>query len=181
MIAFILKVTLCWLFFYGIYELFLKNKTFFNANRSYLLITLLAGIILPLLEFIPWKNESNVAHVIYPMLMEIDDLQTVVATKTPEKFNWFNILYVIYAIGFLLSMFKFSLGIQKIYKLFSASTKIKNDGYTMVLTEEHHLPFSFFKWVFFSKTMVLSDEVDSILTHEIEHIKGRHSFDVLAT
>jgi TonB family protein len=181
MIAFILKVTLCWLFFYGIYELFLKNKTFFNANRSYLLITLFAGIALPLLEFIPWKNESNVAYVIYPMLMEIDDLQAVVATKKADAFNWLNLLYVLYGIGFLISGIRFSLGISKIVKLYKRSEKKNQNTYVLVLTDQLHLPFSFFKWVFFSKKMTLTDEVDRILEHEIEHIKGRHSFDVLAT
>ncbi|GLR15784.1 hypothetical protein GCM10007940_03990 [Portibacter lacus] len=133
------------------------------------------------MEFVPWKNESNVAHVIYPMLMEIDDLQAVVARKEVDTFNWMNILYFIYAVGFIVSFVRFSMGIKRVLELFWASEKTVKNGYTLVMTEEKHLPFSFFNWVFFSKKMSMGNEIDGILHHEIEHIKGRHSIDVLVT
>ncbi|WP_235296192.1 TonB family protein [Portibacter marinus] len=181
MIAYLLKVTLCWLFFYGIYELFLKKKTFFTANRSYLLITLVTGILLPLLEFIPWKNESNVAYVIYPVLMEIDDLEAVVATQKKDQFAWYTILYFIYAIGLIISLTRLMIGIRKIVEIYHGAEKKVQAGYTLLLTDQVHLPFSFFKWIFFSKKIEMSKEINRILEHEIEHIKGRHSYDIIIT
>ncbi len=181
MIAYILKVTLCWLFFYGIYELFLKKKTFFTANRSYLLITLLVGVLLPLLEFIPWKNDSNVAYVIYPLLMEIDDIQAVAVSKAEDSFNFITLLYLIYAIGFIISLIRLILGISKIVDLYRISEKINNLSYILVLTDQIHLPFSFFKWVFMSKKLNLKEDIEQVIEHEIEHIKGRHSIDILLT
>jgi TonB family protein len=179
MIAYILKVSLCWLFFYGIFELFLKKRTFFKANRSYLLITMLIGILLPFLEFIPYKNESNVAAIIYPVLMEIDDLQAVVDNRAGANFDWMFMLTIIYSIGFLIAFVRFTLGISKILGLYKRSEKLENPNYTLVITNKSHLPFSFFRWVFFSKKMKFTDEMEQVLLHEIEHIKGKHSFDVL--
>ncbi len=181
MIAYLLKVTLCWLFFYGLYELFLKKRTFFFANRTYLLATLLAGVLLPLLEFIPWKNESNVATVIYPMLVEIDDLQSIVATQEKASFNWVNLIYIVYSVGILVSLSRFLLGFSKILRLFRRSEKQRKSGYTLVLTNHIHLPFSFFRMVFLSKKMDFDQDLDKVMAHELEHIKGNHSLDVLVS
>lgn len=40
-------------------------------------------------------------------------------------------------------------------------------------------PFSFFGWIFLNPATVKEDELDEILTHEMAHIKQRHSVDVL--
>lgn len=179
MIAYILKVTLCWLFFYGLYELFLKKRTFFNANRSYLLITLIIGLTLPLLEYISWKNESNIAHVIYPVLLEIDDIQAVVSAKTNDSFNWMKILLTLYVLGVILSLGKLILGVVRITSLYYNSEREKRKNYTLVKTNNTHLPFSFLNLVFVSNRINFTPEFNDVLKHELEHIKGRHSLDIL--
>ncbi len=43
--VFLLKLTICWGFFALLYVLLLRRETFFQANRVYLISTMLAGIV----------------------------------------------------------------------------------------------------------------------------------------
>lgn len=40
-------------------------------------------------------------------------------------------------------------------------------------------PFSFFGWIFMNPTVVKENEMDEILTHELAHVKQKHSIDIL--
>ena len=47
---YLLKVAICWLVFYVLYRLILEKTTFFRLNRAYLLITLLLGLVVPMVR-----------------------------------------------------------------------------------------------------------------------------------
>ncbi len=179
MLAFILKASLCWLFFYGIYELFLKKQTFFRLNRVYLLSTLLLGILIPAFQYIPWKNSVEVAQVIYPIILEIDQFQEVVIQNKEASINWSRILLIVYLIGMSLFVVRFFIGFAKVIRLLQGSEKIDKGHYTLVLTTTSHLPFSFFGFVFLSKIYPVKKSINQIVRHEVEHIKGLHTIDVL--
>ena len=51
MINYITYVTICWALFYLLYAFWLRKETFFSINRWYQLITLIAGLLIPLIEF----------------------------------------------------------------------------------------------------------------------------------
>lgn len=40
-------------------------------------------------------------------------------------------------------------------------------------------PFSFFNWIFLNPDNVKEEEISEILTHEMAHVRQRHSIDVI--
>jgi TonB family protein len=50
----------------------------------------------------------------------------------------------------------------------------------LVETNESHLPFSFFHYVFVSNKIPLKEEVKEIIDHELCHVKNLHSLDIIA-
>ncbi len=53
---YLLKVNLALIIFYGLYLLILRQKTFFQANRFFLLYAVYISFYLPLIQFTPHFN-----------------------------------------------------------------------------------------------------------------------------
>ncbi len=183
MIQYSLEVTICWSLLFLIYFCFLKRETFFSINRGYLLSSLIVGLVIPLLRMIDWQWQEDV--VLSNSLQFIAAGPNYIATSiTPEPMSqqlaisMLDIVSIAYWIGVLFMSIRLLKGISKIYRLYQSGQKSKQAGFTLVETNQYHLPFSFLHCVFFSKELALNKDVEHIIKHELTHIKSRHSYDV---
>lgn len=184
MISYILQVSLCWLGFYLFYALLLKKETFFRANRIYLLSTLIAGLIIPLLNVsspLP-ASASDFANVyLEPITVGVQQIDLATQENFwKASFSFLNGVLFFYIVGLLFFSYRFIHGISTIVRLYKDSVITKKEGYTFVHTKQDHLPFSFFNYLFWSNEMPLDTiESDKIIAHELAHINERHSLDVI--
>ncbi len=175
---YLIQVTLCWAIFYALYWLMYRQETFFVANRLYLLLTLVLGLLLPLdfskLLFV--QNTSNNEYItVYLRELSVGASQMESATKE-FSLSYQHIIYAVYGVGVLFFAIRFLIGLIKIYTI-KANSQIKQcDGYFLAKTKEIHLPFSFWNTIYWSEE-VENDAL--ILRHEVAHIQQRHSIDVL--
>ena len=185
MISYFFEVSLCWAVFYLLFSLLLSNTTFFQYNRWYLLFSLVVGLFLPLVEFPTWENPEMTQFqetYLAPISIGVETFEQQVITITPENgTDYLNLVpAAIYSLGFLISTLLLLKGLWQIWQLFRASKREKKEGYTLVITRELHLPFSFFNYLFWSEKQADNPhDTEQILRHELAHIRGRHSFDVL--
>lgn len=189
MINYLIEVTLCWALFYGVYLFFLKKETFFELNRYYLLGTLLGGLIIPMLEIAPGTElvqqfqqvillpEATVTAQIGGPPVE----QTIGTTvEQATSIGWSGLLLILYTLALLAMTARLLIGLFQIYQLKRLGTEIPKQNYTRIETTKSHAPFSFFHFLFMNKENDLSTtEQNQIIIHELAHIKGRHSVDVL--
>ena len=96
------------------------------------------------------------------------------------SYDWESLLFGVYFIGALLAAIKFGKSLSKICVLYkSAKVKLTKD-YSVVYTNEYHLPFSFFNMLYWSEKYQVSElDKEQIIKHEEAHIKGRHSLDIM--
>ncbi len=182
MFLYFLKVTICWLVFYLVYFKFLSKETFFKTNRWYLLGTLLLGAGIPLLEFLLVFQEDNPVVVYFQPISDGSFyVQTAVnEVVTSSLLDWDKLFLGIYLLGVVICSSRFFIGLGKIYALYRESEIIKKENHTLVLTNQPHLPFSFFRYMFWSKDLEMNDvDGQKIVTHEVAHVKGWHSVDVI--
>lgn len=185
MIAYLLDVSLCWLIFYLLYYFWLSKETFFHLNRWYLLGTLLLGLIIPVIPspFGAQVQESDwVTLYVAPISMGLESLEvTVTAPGTGgQDFDWLALLKWIYWGGVAFTGFRFLSGLWRIGNMYRKAEHIRIGQYRVALTNEYHLPFSFFRVVFKSKLGKLNDfEEEKITDHELAHVRGWHTIDVL--
>lgn len=185
MALYLLESSLCWLLFYGFYALTLSRETFFQLNRWYLLSTLALGAIIPHLE-IPaeWVMQApEVTLTAWLPMAEVDAMPPMVvvtATSEDQAFNIWSVLTPVYWIGVAFAGLRFLLGVSQIFRLYFKGEKIRYATHTLVLTDPERLPFSFGSWLFVSRENRFSDtETEKIIAHELAHIRGRHTADVL--
>ncbi|MEP7324236.1 MAG: M56 family metallopeptidase, partial [Saprospiraceae bacterium] len=181
MITIILQSSLCWLVFLLVYQLFLRKETFFRFNRYYLLVTLLLGVLVPVLRMI-WE-------IIYPDPFQFQTFASFQGTaqvlELPsvsglDKIDWLLWLNRMYWTGVLVFLLVLMKQIMTIIKTIQSNPKQKLEGYTLVNTDYAHLPFSFMGYVFISNQVEFKDEeLNRILKHESSHVHGGHSMDVI--
>ncbi len=176
MISYFIEVNICWLVFLSLFMLFFQKETFHHSNRFYLIITLLLGVVIPLLEIPTYQQYSNVWHEI----IEVGLINETPMVEANHTFSLLSIGSVIYCFVGILLGFKLLYGIFQIWKLTKASQSKSHNGYILIENKKHLLPFSFFKFLFWNPEYQV-DEVEkaTIIRHELAHIKGFHSIDIL--
>lgn len=191
MISYITQVTICWGLFYALYALWLSKETFFNTNRWYLLSTLIAGLVIPLVEFqTPFLSSQgatldpiNYLETITVTAQAIEaNLEEIVITPVNESWSMQFILLSIYWLGVLFFGSRFLYGMSQILSLAYNGKMVKKNNYFLIKTNKVHLPFSFLDFMFWSEEVEFNKEDrEKIFRHEFSHIKEKHSIDVLIT
>jgi BlaR1 peptidase M56/Gram-negative bacterial TonB protein C-terminal len=185
MFTYFLQVNLCWLLFYGLYYALLSRETFFTLNRTYLIISLLTGLILPLTA--DWlRTETPLAM---PVLDSIVLPTFVVGMKNKVQelkvmewgniWSWRTIISIIYLTGIGIMSLRFLGSLFHIFSIFKTANSFKKDGVTVAYTEGVSQPFSFFHFIFINEKTLQDIDFQNIMQHEKAHVKQRHSFDVV--
>jgi bla regulator protein blaR1 len=175
-------VSAIWLMLYLCYWFVLRNLTFFNINRGYLLLSLVLGLVLPVLApLIEIEKAYFVSSSVdFGVFLDSITLLANEANQKQDKIPTAQILILgIYAFGCLFMFLRLVLGFGKIYSLYQTGERISKANLTFVYSSVKHLPFSFFNAIFISKKLKFEDDFQKILNHEITHIKHKHSLDVL--
>ncbi|MCF1191499.1 hypothetical protein LRR18_07880 [Mangrovimonas sp. AS39] len=160
--------------FYLVYFLFLKQETFFQSNRLFLLTGIICAIILP--------------NILIPIYVELEP-QTINSnlpqgvliepTEITSKFNWLILIPYTYFTVTIVLLGKFLIEITSIFGLIKRGDVRDSEDFKMVETIDPISPFSFFKWIFYHPKQFHLSELKLIINHEKAHAKQYHSLDVL--
>jgi hypothetical protein len=161
---YLLEANLYLLLFYGFYCLLLRNETFYNLNRFYLITSTLLSFALPVLQ-LGWLKPS--------ITQNLNNISPVNNGIENPEVNWFYMLYLF--IAFCLAV-KLSLSIYKIISLWLKAKKHTTGDVTLIELNGEATAFSFFNLLFIHPTM--TNQI-AVIKHEMVHIKQKHSFDVL--
>ena len=181
MLLYILQVTSIWAVCYLFYIAFLKKETFFSVNRWYLLSTFLIGLAIPFVQIPSFEDMQSPVMTVYTGTI---DLTEAVITAQPQasSFDIWTVLLAIYWLGALVVASRFLYGLFQIFNLYKSAEITRYSTYTLVSTSKAHLPFSFFKWVFWVIGFIgaiQEEEKENVLRHETAHVNQGHTVDVL--
>jgi len=170
MINYLLEVTLYQFVLLAVYHVGFKRYTFFQVNRFFLLFSVAISFVLPFLS-LPESVQS--APIMLPEIVLNSGIASPaeIVERTTQIWNLDIAFYVGLAIFASLLFYR----LVKLYKLISSNPKQEKGNFTLVTLKNENEVFSWFNYVF-AHTDKLSDET---LSHELVHIKNRHSIDIL--
>lgn len=155
------------------YVLALRGRRMHGFNRFYLLSSVVVALVLPLVH-IPWAPWAA-----SPVTVERVFVAPAAPVKSGGPFWWWLVMggsVFVSIVLLLVSLAK----IRALYSLKRASRCTLLDGYELVETDAPGTPFSFLRNLFWRSGMDREDEVNrKVLAHELAHIRGRHSLDIL--
>jgi beta-lactamase regulating signal transducer with metallopeptidase domain len=164
---------------YGCYWLLFRKQTFYLANRLYLLLSTVVCFVIPLVQIDVLKPQVIAAS---SKLTTVDIIKHSQLPATAEPCS--GILTVnkaITALYITISVVVVVLFILKLYsllKLISENRKCRHQEYTLIITDHGSGPFSFFGYLFVDSEEALQD---TVLQHELTHIRQKHSVDIVFT
>lgn len=174
MIHTILQIIVFQLLFLAAYELFLKNETFFNLNRAYLLITPIISIVLPFISIGFIQENLPQGYLI--------QLPAVFLGETSEVGNsaafWVLTLKNVWILGIVLSAIFLISKILRILKLKISGTTENIYGSRLTILPKTDAAFSFFDTIYLGEN-ISEENKDKIIAHERVHIQQRHSIDLV--
>lgn len=180
---YLLQVNVGLILFYALYKLVCTRDTFFRSRRFILIVSLVLPFILPFIDVREWLESRDrmimLTHFDYSAVLP----EIVVGSEAAETGNrvfvlseWIGYLYLA---GVLVLLVRLAIQAFSLYRLIVRLPEKEINGVRVKCLNDPSGPFSFFGWIFLNPATVKKDELDEILTHEVAHVKQRHSVDVL--
>ena len=174
MLLYLLKTTFCLLLFLGFYHLVLEKEKMHRFNRFYLLGSIVFAFLVP--SFIITVAPTEFVEPIAQELI-INQADAINAVNEISYQSYLVGLYLL--IAFLLFTY-FGKNIHKVLSKTRRNEKISYYSATIILLKEKVLPHTFLRYIFINKEEFKNDNSEQyILTHELAHVKQKHSLDVL--
>ncbi len=185
-LTYLLEVSICHALFFLVYYGFLRNLSFFQINRIFLLSIIFLGFTIPLLD-IPVGNDITTDTVV-PFTLNLQNLtlNEPVITESEEAVsntNWLLvILSTIYVLGVTIRILKLYGGVNKVLNLIKTNKISDYKGIkTIYLNDSNPSFFAFFNYMFLNtkKLDITSEEYKQIIDHERVHLRNKHTLDNL--
>ncbi|MCD8740202.1 hypothetical protein LT679_06270 [Mucilaginibacter roseus] len=179
---YLLEANLYLTIFYGIYLLLLRNETFYTANRWYLISTCAAAFLVPLMQIGWLKPLEPVTQVITIATSQaantVNKVQLATASTGSAEISAATVLLAIYLLGVAVTLGLFVIKLLRLYQIISKSKKINSKPCDVIELDEENTGFSFFNYLFIGKNLY---NRNTIIAHEMVHIKQKHSADIVFT
>lgn len=175
MIHWIVFSTLATGLFYGLYCLTFRRDRWLQLSRVYLIITLAFSLGYPLVKM-PKMVEMSEFTMTYTLpLVSFEPSATSMGGQMVDSPNiidwswWLTTIYLI-GIGGTLLILLIQVGLQ--------TARLYRKPKIMYLDDETE-PYSFFNHIIIGTRAMSEEELRLVLAHESEHVRQRHTLDVL--
>ncbi len=177
---YILKSAITLALLYSCFFVFLSKETFHRFNRCMLMGIMLVSLVMPLFHFTT-AHPTALNEEVYEVqsYIEQDAVPIIVTAQHSEGITWIQAITWLYLIGVAI-MFVLTLvqAISLIRFMHKGVRHTDSQGNTVILHNNDAPPFSIFRYI----VMSVKDYESSrqyILTHEQEHIRLGHTYDLL--
>lgn len=184
MLTILINASIIWLCSLLVYELLLQKETFHQLNRFYMLLTFIAGVVLPLL---PWEQSV----IITTIKSDVNVLPHIVSNPTPavaaitslnvetqnNTVNWWLLLYIVGVVAGILYVLH---DMWRLWFVYRRSTIRREGRWIIAETGKPHGPFSILHIIFISSREQYTDKQwQMVLQHEQQHQRSGHILDLV--
>jgi len=177
MAAYLIKSGALITIFLLVYKWVLEPTPMPRFNRFYLLFSLLASLIIPLIVFtsVSYIDVQETAQLMLNDL-NVSEPETALIGQSLIQIC----LWTIYSMGFGLFFLKFTLNLYQIIREITLNPKKRQGNFINVLLDKEVSPHTFFNYIFFNKYSFEAGIIpDEVFWHEETHARQYHSIDIL--
>lgn len=180
---YLLQVNLGIILFYALYKLVCTRDTLFNSRRLILMLALILPFIIPLIDIREWMETRDSLVMLTNFDYSTTIPEIVVGTAGTEPGNqvfviseWIKNIYIA---GILALSVRLIVQAISLYLIILRTPEKTVNGIRIKCMKDKSGPFSFFNWIFLNPDNVKEEEMSEILTHEMAHVRQKHSIDVI--
>lgn len=180
MMLYVIKAAITLALLYSCFFLFLSKETFHRFNRCMLVGIMLVSLVMPMFHFTT-EHPTTLNEEVYQMqnYIQHDTAPIIVTAQQPRGITWIQALTWIYMAGVVLMLILTLVQATSLIRFMSSGVRhTDTQGNTVILHNNDVPPFSIFRYI----VMSVKDYENCrqyILTHEQEHIRLGHTYDLL--
>lgn len=180
MMLYVIKAAITLALLYSCFFLFLSKETFHRFNRCMLVGIMLVSLFMPMFHFTT-EHPTTLNEEVYQMqnYIEHDTAPIIVTAQQAQGITWIQALTWIYMAGVVLMLILTLVQATSLIRFMCSGVRhTDSQGNTVILHNNDVPPFSIFRYI----VMSVKDYESSrqyILTHEQEHIRLGHTYDLL--
>ena len=180
MMLYVIKAAITLALLYSCFFLFLSKETFHRFNRCMLVGIMLVSLVMPMFHFTT-SHPTTLNEEVYIVqnYIEHDTTPIIVTAQQAQGITWIQALTWIYMAGVVLMLILTLVQATSLIRFMSSGVRhTDSQGNTVILHNNDVPPFSIFRYI----VMSVKDYESSrqyILTHEQEHIRLGHTYDLL--
>jgi hypothetical protein len=173
-----LKVNGLLISFFFVYYFLLRKETFFNKNRWFLILGLVASLLLPLITFTKTIWIEPIPVVYKTAFIENSPI-TLTNQVVETPFDWSIFLVFVYGMLVLFFLAKMLVELFSFFRIIKVGSRLKLNETILIDSSYNTNPFSFFNYIVYNSKLFNEEELQHIISHENIHVKEKHSIDVL--
>lgn len=180
MMLYVIKAAITLALLYSCFFLFLSKETFHRFNRCMLVGIMLVSLVMPMFHFTT-SHPTTLNEEVYQMqnYIEHDTTPIIVTAQQAQGITWIQALTWIYMAGVVLMLILTLVQATSLIRFMSSGVRhTDSQGNTVILHNKDVPPFSIFRYIVMSVKDYESCR-QYILTHEQEHIRLGHTYDLL--
>ncbi|MGN0003488.1 MAG: M56 family metallopeptidase [Sphingobacterium composti] len=176
LLTYIIQVNLLLAFIYLGYHFLLKGLTFYNLNRVYFLIGSLYAFAYPFIDFKSWFAKNEVLDsTFFPEFLPAFQMPD----PSTSQITLLDLIVVVLGLFAVVFFIKLIVQIFSLLRIHMHSEKSIWQSYLFRNVVFPIVPFSFFNRIYIHKEQHQETELQDIFAHEIVHVKGHHTVDIL--
>ena len=180
MMLYVIKAAITLALLYSCFFIFLSKETFHRFNRCMLVGIMLISLVMPMFHFTT-SHPTTLNEEVYIVqnYIEHDTTPIIVTAQQAQGITWIQALTWIYMAGVVLMLILTLVQAISLCRFMCSGVRhTDTQGNTVILHNGEVPPFSIFRFI----VMSVKDYESSrqyILTHEQEHIRLGHTYDLL--
>lgn len=172
---YILKSAACLVVFLAFYKLVFENTSFHHFKRFYLLGSLFASFLIPIITFTTYVEITPSISV-----LKLGNTQIILSETAAAINYWPYVLWMVYGIGVLFFSVRFIRNLFGLIQKIRQNPKFVNRSFIHILLTETVIPHTFFSYIFLNKAQFEHHEIPlEVLLHEETHARQKHSLDIV--
>jgi beta-lactamase regulating signal transducer with metallopeptidase domain len=165
--------------FYLCYCLFLNRDTHYMLGRAYLIFSCVVAFILPvtLLSMLkPVVPEIVIEEPVTQVNIIPANIPQIKLAAPVKHFTFDDALIYLYIAGVVIAFCVLLFRLRKLYILTRNKHSVHREQYKVINLDNENTAFSFFNYLFIGSNV---PQAETIIAHELVHIRQKHSVDII--
>jgi TonB family protein len=165
--------------FYLCYCLFLNRDTHYLLGRIYLIFSCVVAFVLPVTQLSmlkPALPEIKTLEVPMQVTNTVVNVQQSNLAPPDQHFTFDDAIVYTYMAGAVIALLVLLFRLRKLYILTRNNHSIYKDQYKLINLNNENTAFSFFNYLFIGSNV---PQAETIIAHELVHIRQKHSVDII--
>jgi outer membrane biosynthesis protein TonB len=168
--------------FYLAYCLLLSRETYYQLNRLYLIAGCMISFVLPVLQLGFIKPAEVAATVPFDYAAPVEQLPQLPVTTiavpvvAENQLSVNEYLWYAYLLGACVLFILLAIKLYSLLKLVKGAQCTAHNQYKLVTLPQTDIAFSFFNYLFIGAD---ASGANTIIRHELVHIRQKHSVDIV--